>query len=650
VSERWEIIRDFAGGHNDTASEINVPTREGLHLNTDLDKDGSVSRRKGALKQNDPTFGANDECSLIYQFNPTGGAARLLLAFGQKLKDWNGGAPVDLYTALSNNKILLAVPFRNLLYLSNGVDPLLVYGPDIAGNPKVWKAGVPPPVLAHGAIAKTLDVAGNIAVNGNILVRVRYVGPVDDIHFGEPYPEAGQTIAITNAGGGAGGCRISIPIYPAGAAPDHRVAKRLIERTTVGGGRFFLDGYVNDNVTATYDITQSDAALLANEEMPDVGRRLVPPKLFPIVFYRNRIVGVDVDRFGRLRWSEIDEFGINSEAYPELYFKDLDVQDLQDAPQALAVLEDWLIAYCGRSAHLCDIDDGGEGASNPIAGWEMGVAGPRAVAVLPGAGHLVGTYKGIFLFAAGGPIPVSDKIEKTVLEIPKSKLADMFTLHRYDRRQVVFIVPRVDDVNKVGDRLVYHYRRQTLAPEGFPSGHAWTRHRGSNAKAGTVIRGANGQDIEYTGDYGGFFYQEDTGDSDQHDAAGAISALFKTAPIDCGAPHFYKFFEELWVLVSKDTATDLTLTWETDFGRGGGATVLQDDSNEAEWDTAIWDAFKWAGANSAVLKASLAVDGDTAQGRWITLAFSNQASGQPWQILGVLLKWRPVGIHGGEAT
>lgn len=629
---KW-LYKDFSGGLNDTFSDLNVGVNEGFkYRNVNLDRDGAVTKRRGAQKLTATKIVSGKAVMALYGHKPLAGTAEILAVCGTKLVKYDGASGwTDLYTTLTDSKLAIMRGFKNLLYLQNGTDNPLVYWQGYAGSPKVWRAGTPRPATAA---TKNSDIAGSMTA-GNIYVRVRYVSAIDDVFVGEADVDAGTLMAVT----ASGGIRINIPVY---AGSDHNVAKRVIERTTVGGGIFYIDGYVNDNVATTYDITQSDAALLADDIGPDPGARNVMPILFPWTLYGQRVIGYDPSDFGKVVWSEIDEFGILPEAFPAENYIYLDITDGRDVPIACAILGDFAIFYCGRSVHMVHVDESGQGYKRRLSTHELGILGANAVQELP-SGHLLATFKGPYLFNGGEPLHIGERVEtlfKDGVEMSASSAA--YWIHRYDRKQVKLVLPGAGAVqNNLAS--IYHYRRASLNPVGFPVGHAWTTHDGFTASCGAVIRDdSTKQDQEYSGDYDGTVWKEDIGTSDDHSPSGNIAAEFQTAWFDANDPFEVKYFTDCWVIVQGEAAGSMTVAWETDFGDGpGGAEVIDLAEGAALWDSAVWNTALWSGGSNKVVYFRLAGDGVSAMGRFIRFLFSNASSADQFAILGFVVAWQP---------
>lgn len=629
----YKIFKDLGGGLNDTTSEVKLTPRESNPIrNIDLDKDGAIVKRRGAVKQTGSPLAGAPECNMLVYFQPSAGSGELLAAFGTKLKKWAAGVYTDLFTGLNATAIVLPAPFRNLCFFSNGIDSPLVYYPGRGASPYVWRAGVPQP---SSGVTFNANIAGSIVSTGTILVRVRFVSPIDDTDVGEPYPEAGASITVT----ASGGVRINIPTY---GGTEHEVTKRVIERTTVGGGIFYQDGFVADNTTGTYDITQSDASLLANDIMPDVGRRLRPPLLMPVTVAGNRVVGADAADIGKVVWSEIDEFGLIPNAFPAENYVYLDIGDYADAPIACQRFGEYVVFYCGRSTHIVYIDPGGQGQSRRVGGHELGVPGPRCVVELP-YGHIVWTYKGPFLFDLQNFVSIGERISTFHSTLPYASLQNMFVIHRYNRRQLKFVFPGPNSsVNNVAAK--YHYRRQTLGAEGFPTDHAWVIDDGFRAKSGTIFRDqATRLDTEMSGDYAGNLYIEDTTETDDRnpDGTGAIEGEFVSAWLDMDSPHMVKYFTDVWLLVrGQGSGTNINVSWSTNFGSGPSGTATLDlEAPGAKFDTAVFDSAVFAAGANLVLHAWLASDGVGAWGRYLQLRFDNSGTDQPFTVVGFIVKY-----------
>lgn len=623
----YKAYLDLSGGLNDTFSDLRLNDNEGsVYRNVNLDRDGAVSKRRGSIKFSEDQIGAALECGGIIYFRPTFGSAEIVTVFGGKIVRYTGTWD-ELYTTLTPNLVSLLVPFKNLLYLNNGTDNPLVYVPFATGV-KVWRPGQPAPT-AHPTF--NANIAG-ACTPGNILVRVRYVGFVDDSFVGEPDSEEGTTFTVS----ASGGLKINIPVY-AGVDGFH-VAKRLIERTKTADGIFFLDGIVADNTTPTYNIVSADTALEGNDVAPDLGSRQVPSKLFPFCLSRNRIVGWNATE-RRVEWSTIDEFGILPEAFRQEDYVFLDITDLEDEPIACLQFQDQVIFYCGRSVHRVFIDDGGLGSAFRLEIWEVGIPSARGVIAIPG-GHLVWTYKGPRFFDGNDLVPIGERIENFSAGLEAARLKDVFAVHRFDRRQVKFVVP-ANGAAQLDTAAIYHYR--ITRPDGS-IGQAWTIHEGSKVKSGCMGRDVSTKrDVEFSGDYDGYVRIEDIGQTEDQAADGAIDAAFVTKWLDCNDIFSVKQFRHVWVIVQSEDAGNLTIAWDTEFGAGvSGAEILSVADVLSRFDTATFDASAFAGGQNKVVHAWLAQDGVMCEGRHVRFTISNSNAAETFTVLGLLLEYEPV--------
>ena len=417
-----------------------------------------------------------------------------------------------------------------------------------------------------------------------------------------------------------------------------------MERTLIGGdsgGPYYVDGIIANNIDTTYDFVDSDVQLLEKALAPVIGARLPLPRLYPFISMKQRIVGHDPLDVGKIVWSEIDEFGIVSSAMTAENFLYLDIEDNGDEPIAVAKLGEYLIWYCGRSIHVSFVDAGGQGYSRRIGGHKLGFPNPRCVVELPG-GHLVWSFKGPYFFTGGNLVFIGEKIEGQIALIAKTNLADMFAIHRTTekRRQVRFIFTETGTKNNIA--AVYHYRRQTLSPEGFPTKHAWTFDDGFEAKSGTIVLDpTTSVEIEYFADYAGKIFREDITDTNDHDTRGNIFAAWESRWDDMGMPHRVKQFEKVWVFITGIPPQTLNVSWETAFGAGVAGSIVLDsaDPTLAVYGTAVFGTAVFAKGIGKVLEFNIGEDGVAAVGRYIKLKISNDSPDDPFTIMGLIYKW-----------
>lgn len=644
-AHKYKAFFDFAGGQNDTVSEVIVSPRDSSELlNVDLERDGAVSSRRGAILLDSAGGG---EGGLLEQFFPTLGTPVLIGAFGTKLRTWNGSSWDDLLTGLANNLIVLGVAFKDLVFFQNNSDVPIVYWQAAPSTPRAYRAGVPPAPAT--APTDGGSVAGNLVAGNKYLVRVRFASIFDNTEFGEP--SAATEITV----GAGGGNTINIPVYTPGAGIEYRVGARILERTTAGatpGGVFFQESVVPNNTATTTTIVgvaggAPDANLV--QPMPVVGMRRTMPKLFPFIEYGNRILGHDPSDPGRIVYSEIDEFGILPGAFPDENEIFLEILDATDLPALLLRLGDFVIAYCGRSTHLLHIDEGGTAYTRRIGHHRLGIPGPRCGVELP-IGNLIWTYRGPYLFTGQQPFFIGEKIEGKLEAIAKTDLTQMFVVHRSQerRRQVKFVLPLSGAKNNLA--AVYHYRRVTLNPEGWPTQHAWSFYDGFEAKSGTLIEDTNShEDVEYSADYAGNLFREDVGTTDDHLATeGPIAAKHLTAWLDMDEPHLEKQFTDLWVFLGGDS-TAVSAAWETTFGAGtaGYATLQLQDDPDAQFDTAVFDTARFAMGQTRIMHAPLALDGEGARGKYIRFQFTGAPGTEAFTVVGFVVKFQSLSDRGG---
>jgi hypothetical protein len=636
--DQYAVINDLSGGQNDTSSEINLADNEARKIrNMDLHVDGSARKRGGATVVNSSPSGASDECNLVFDFKPTAGTQHYVTALGDTLYKVDGVTLTALLSGLDPDAIWLPVANRNLLYLQNNVDVPLVYAPHLSA-PKVFRAGTPtPPTATHDS-----DIAGSIPA-GDIVIRVRYISAIDDSFVGEPSPEFTHTMV----GGPPSGVRISIPVHTPGAAPDHRVAKRQIERTVPDGGIFYIDQIVHDNTTTLVDLTSTDAVLTSGDIAPLASYREITPTLYPWTRYQNRMVGANPAVLGQIEFSEIDEFGILPEAFSSTWYThQLDIGDDKDAPVACLRMGEYLIWYCGRSIHLMSIDLNGNSYSRRLGGHELGIPSARGVIEIPD-GHLVLTFKGLVLVTKNYLVShVGERIEKLWEELPKANLNESYMVHRYDKRQIKVVLPgRTSGSTKNDMAILYHYRRSTATPEGFPTRHGWTFHDGFFAKSGMVSRDPVTQlDTELSGDYSGQLWAESVGNADPRFAGGRIVTEYMTGWRDLDAPMLVKDIDDIWVVMGDATVGKLRVDWASDFGKGpSGGADMEVATDLPRWDEAEWDIDIWPALSSQILHTKAGEHGVNLYGRYIRLTFTQPEAEQttPYSILAVIMRWKP---------
>ena len=639
---RYTFRNDYSGGQNDTNSELKVRKDEAKSArNVDIRRDGAFSKRSGADQLNaTPVSG---EIGLIHQFRPSASSTKLVVAHGTRVDEWNGADTfTQIITGLTADQIFLVSPLRNILYLMNRLDNPMVYWPDApAGPPKIYRPGAPTPT---GALTDGGDIAGDVGA-GSFWARLRFVEVFDDTFFGEPHGTPIQLTSLAARGRKLSGIATG-PQYSGNGNPDYYITKRVVERTLLGGdvgGPYYLDGYINDNTTTSYDFVDSDAQLLEKDLAPFDGARLPFPKLWPFIVDGDRVVGHDPSDPGSILWSEIDEFGIISSFNPESNQVYLKIEDIGDQPVAVSKLGKFIVWWCGRSIHIMAIDAGGNAYTERVTGHKLGFPSARCVIDdLPG-GNIVWSFKGPHIFDGTSLIFIGEKIQETISLIPKTNLAGMFSVHRSQelRRQAKFVFPLSGAHNNFAAK--YHYRKAVLSQQA--DAHSWTFDDAFEAKSGAIVLDVvTNEEIEYSGNYAGKVFREDFSSINDHDANSLIPASWETGWDDMDDARWVKQFEGLWIFLTGLPPKSIIVSWETEFGRGVSGTRVVDveDVDVAKYDTDdLYDVARYAGAAGKIAYLDLANDGAVPYGRFLKLLFQNDAQGQDFTIMGHLVKWSP---------
>lgn len=91
----YRRLLDFSGGQNDTVNVVRVAENEASLLrNINLERDGAVSKRKGASKENSSPSGSGDYCNMILEYKPSASVSEIIAAMGDKIVrfDRSGGS------------------------------------------------------------------------------------------------------------------------------------------------------------------------------------------------------------------------------------------------------------------------------------------------------------------------------------------------------------------------------------------------------------------------------------------------------------------------------------------------------------------------------------------------------------------------------
>lgn len=185
----------------------------------------------------------------------------IVVVGGNVVKDFLS-TPVTIYTGLTSNKKCTFAVLNDKLFISNGVDNVLVYD-----GSYVYEMGAP--------LARNLNQAG--ALTGDYFYAITYT--VDGVEL--VTGAVSNTVTVSSER-----IDVTLPIGPTGTT------QRDLYRTTAGGTDFYHCHNINDNTTTTFSDNVGDGNLGAG--IPSVNSEAPKPKF--ITVKDERLVGVGVSR------------------------------------------------------------------------------------------------------------------------------------------------------------------------------------------------------------------------------------------------------------------------------------------------------------------------------------------------------------------
>lgn len=221
---------------------------------------------------------------------------------------------------------------------------------------------------------------------------------------------------------------------------------------------------------------------------------------------------------------------------------------------------------------------------------------------------------GVYAFDGNRSIKISTDVDPTWLNINKAKLSEISMAH-YKKLSHVWISYADGSATTNDKTLVWDYSNQ-----------AWTLYKGINAAStDTYIDG--GVEKLFHGDYAGFVFQDDSGDSDD---AVAIDAYWVSKWNDFGDPMINKEMRHSVIVADNSGDHNLQFGYSYDFQDDNLKIIsipLKDQGGI--WDTAIWDADQWGSASFIVKRLDL-----RGQGRFWNVRFSNDLISENFTVYG----------------
>lgn len=270
---------------------------------------------------------------------------------GNVIKDFLG-TPTTIYTGLTaGNKCTFAV-LNDKLFISNGVDDVLVYD-----GTYVYEMGAP--------LAKNLNEAGKLT--GDYFYAITYT--VDSVEL--VTGAVSNTVTVSS-----NKINVTLPIGPTGTT------QRDLYRTEAGGSTLYHVHNINDNTTTTYDDDVADGSL--GSAIPAINSEAPKPKF--ITVKDERLIGVGVSRRPNYLYY--------SETEIESLFSTIGVVDVSGVGNdntgltGMAIDYNEIVVFSEKKIYIVDVS--GETASVRQTPSNVGCLDGHSIAKLPPEGGFPG--------------------------------------------------------------------------------------------------------------------------------------------------------------------------------------------------------------------------------------------------------------------
>jgi len=406
-----ELLR-IAGfrGINVRASKFLIPDSAAQEIvNFVFSEEGVLTTIGGHTRWNATSLGPGKIQGGVW-FRKTGAPPELIIAHQGKLYkgDPDFKTFTEIYTGLDTEALVEMLPYRDLLYIVNGVDRPLKWD-----GSNVTLMGLDAPTTAPTATDS--GVAGNL--NGTYSWKVTFVSPTHESH-GSP---ASNTLTVTNK-------QVNLSNIP--VSSDPQVIKRRIYRTLAGGTVYKFVGEINDNTTTTFTDNVADSSL--GVDIP-VDKDPPPRGAFLEVFKNRLWMSGVAGQPNRLFFSEYFE----PEAWPLHYYVDLPLAQ-GDRITGLKTLGDVLVVYSRRQPVIVL----GETPFDFVVRRTFAHVGPethRSIIRIENT-HLFFSQYGIYAFDGATARLLSDDISPIIRDIPQETLKNVAAVYYEKKKQARFAV------------------------------------------------------------------------------------------------------------------------------------------------------------------------------------------------------------------
>lgn len=477
-------------------------------INFVFDEEGALAVIEGFRKWNATSLGATPIQGGI-RFYRTGSTPQFVVVHGGNVYVGDDVAQsfTQIYTGLDSTAATHLLPYRDLVFILNGVDRPRKYNP--AATPQVSLMGLDAPTAAPTAADS--GTAGNL--NGTYTWKVTFVSPTMESN-GSP---ASNTLTVTNK-------QVTLTNIP--VSSDPQVTARRIYRTLAGGTIYKFVGQIPDNTTTTFTDNVADSALGA-----DIPIDKDPPPAGKIAeVFKNRVWMAGVPGFPRrLFFSEYFE----PEAWPPTFYVDLPL-DQGDEITGLKVLGEVLVVY-GHNRPLVILGESPFDFVVRRTFANTGAESNRAIVAVENT-HIFLSRFGIYAFDGAIARLLTDDITPTFRDLDSTKFHQAAAVYNDPKKRVHFAlyIPEFAALNETTNtgELLYDLRTGS-----------WTM---STKKIGFYIPATGPGDkseLYFTSPSTGFLYKTDP-DAITFDGAG-FSAIWKSkgfAPRSIDIPKQWRYF------------------------------------------------------------------------------------------------------------
>lgn len=492
-------------------------------VNFVFDEEGALTVVEGFRKWNSTSLG-NTPIQGGVRFYRTGSQPEFVVVHNGAVYvgDDSQQSFTQIFTGLDTTATTHLLPYRDLLFIMNGVDRPRKYNP--GATPKVSLMGIDPPTTAPTATDS--GVAGFL--NGTYRWKVTFVSPTMESN-GSP---ASNTLTVTNK-------QVILSNIP--VSTDPQVTARRIYRTLAGGTIYKFVGEIPDNTTTTFTDNVADSALGVDIPID----KDPPPRGKIAEVFKNRVWMAGVPGFPRrLFFSEYFE----PEAWPQTFYVDLPL-DQGDEITGLKILGEVLVVY-GHNRPLVILGESPFDFVVRRTFANVGAEANRAIVTVENT-HVFLSRFGIYAFDGAIARLLTDDITPTFRELDPTKFGQAAAVYNDPKKRVHFslYIPTfaaIGETTNTGE-LLYDLRTSS-----------WTM---STKKIGFYIPATgpgDKNDVYFTSPTVGYLYKNDP-EMVTFDGTGFV-AVWKSkgfAPRSLDIPKQWRYF--LAFLLQGDATALFTL-------------------------------------------------------------------------------------------